>query len=417
MIRNVLKILLPACVRRQLRRLQKSARYRYRRIAIARAIRRGNLADRRWDKSMKSCIALATMAFGNTAGGIERNLVYLANDLVRRGYPVLLLSFDRADAAAFYDFDPRVRWVRLGRMLHANDPVGFWGRLALIRRIRRTLTEHGVRTLVCFHHGILFRFMAACLLRRTRIVCSERSSLTMYDYIRARKWNLNFILMLFVDAITVQFPSYVEQYPRFVRHKIHVIHNPVFPSPIVDDGARQPMILSIGRHAAQKRFSLLVEAFSLVADTFPQWRATIVGDGPYKPALERQIERLHLSDRIELVPATHDLDGYYRRATIYCQPSQWEGFPNAQAEAMAAGVIPVGLAATAGVADLIEDGVNGTLAPRDETAEALAEALRRVMAAPQSWARMSAQARRVSEVYAPASWQRCWNRLLVDKNA
>lgn len=364
---------------------------------------------------MSNCIALATIAMGDAAGGIERNIVYLANYIAEQDGKVVLLSFDQPHANAFYDFDIRVTWEKLGRT-KPHDSIRFWQRLTLIARIRQALVKYDVRTVVCFHHGILVRFLAAMLFRRVRVICSERNSLAMYGHIRLGKWNPNFLAMFLVDAVTVQFPSYVRQYPRLLRRKIHVVHNPVFPPGKVNAAGRIPMILSVGRHQAQKRFDLLVRAFYLVSPEFPEWRLTIVGSGPFKPSLESLVQDLGLTQKVDLPPATRELHRYFQEATIYCQPSLWEGFPNAQAEAMAAGVIPVGFQATDGVADLIEDGVNGALATGALTAENLATALRRVMAAPKSWPELSAKAQTISATYTPELWQRRWNGLLGEMN-
>lgn len=355
-------------------------------------------------------IALATIALHRMAGGLERNIVALANFLADQGHRVVLVTFDRPNAETFYPLDKRVDWQCLGTTV-PHGKIGFLDRLALIWRIRRVLVSAGVTAFICFHHGILLRCMLANCLRGTRVICSERNSLTMYDYIGSPKWNLNFLLMFFADAITVQFPSYVRQYPSLLRKRVHVIHNPVRPVP-VEPGRRRPNVLSIGRHVAQKRFDLLVRAFHLATERYPEWTMTIIGDGPLKDSLQRTIDELGLHHRINLLPATPDLQSYFAEATLYCQPSQWEGFPNAQAEAMAAGVIPVGLAATSGVSDLIEDGVSGIVVQGPASADTLAAGLKAIIGQPDLWPAMSRQAAQVSNIYSTTSWGGKWSQLL-----
>ena len=158
-----------------------------------------------------------------------------------------------------------------------------------------------------------------------------------------------------MSRITVQFPGYVRDYPWVLRYKIGVVHNPVFPSEPIPLAGREKLILSVGRHAAQKRFDLLVRACQMVFHKHPDWRLVIVGDGPLTSELQNLIVQLNLKGNVELVAPVDDLRPLFSRAIFYSQPSQWEGFPNAQAEAMAAGVIPIGFASTRGVADLIEN--------------------------------------------------------------
>jgi glycosyltransferase involved in cell wall biosynthesis len=357
-------------------------------------------------------IALATIALGNMPGGLERNIAYLANYLAEAGHEVVLVTFDYPDAKAFYDIDERVTWHRVGRT-KPHAAIGFGERLALIGRIRQALFEpRACDAVVCFHHGILARFLLAAVGRRIRVICSERNALTLYNHIRASQWNLNFLLLALADAITVQFPSYVQDYPRFLRRKIAVVHNPVFPPKKTISGVeREPLILSIGRYSSQKRFDLLIDACAKVFAEHGAWRLAIIGDGHLRPELEAKIEKLGLTEKVSLVGPRSDLSQWFARATLYCQPSRWEGFPNAQAEAMAAGVIPIGFAVTRGVADLIDDGINGYLCKGEETAEALARTISTAIVA-KGGNRISASAASITETYSVESWRRAWQGVL-----
>ena len=66
----------------------------------------------------------------------------------------------------------------------------------------------------------------------------------------------------------------------------------------------------------------------------------------------------------------------YQRATFFVSTSQWEGFPNAMAEAMAHGLIAVGFKQTAGVSKLILHETNGILIDGQPDAFRLAETLK-----------------------------------------
>jgi GalNAc-alpha-(1->4)-GalNAc-alpha-(1->3)-diNAcBac-PP-undecaprenol alpha-1,4-N-acetyl-D-galactosaminyltransferase len=360
---------------------------------------------------MKTAIGLAAISLDNMAGGLERNIVYLANDLAADGNDVHILTFDTPGASAFYPIDSRVTWHRLGRST-PHQALGLLERLALIGRIRTAVRQAGLATLVCFHHGILLRFLAATFGMRLRTICSERNALSIYGHIRARKWNLNFLAMHFVDAITVQFADYVGDYPPTLRHKIHVVHNPVFPV-ARGDGPRTDLIVSIGRHVVQKRFDLLIRAFALVAATYPGWRLAIFGDGPLRTTHSELIDSLGLGTRIELQPATKELGTVLERARLYCQTSQWEGFPNAMAEAMAAGAIPVGLRSTSGVSSLILPEINGFLCDSAADPSELAKTLSKAMGATDDWGTMSEAARAIADTYAPSSWRAAWRRVIV----
>ncbi|WP_285152241.1 glycosyltransferase, partial [Serratia ureilytica] len=52
---------------------------------------------------------------------------------------------------------------------------------------------------------------------------------------------------------------------------------------------QQPVALAVGRLCHQKGFDRLIAAWRQVAQQAPEWRLHIVGDGPDRAALQRQI--------------------------------------------------------------------------------------------------------------------------------
>jgi len=89
-------------------------------------------------------------------------------------------------------------------------------------------------------------------------------------------------------------------------------------------------------------------------------------------------------------------------------PSDYESFGMVALEAMASGT-PVIASEVGGLAFLVQDGVNGFHVPvRD--ARALANAMRRILAEPQTRARLAADAAGAAQAY---SWVNVADRLLA----
>jgi len=363
---------------------------------------------------MTNAVVLGTISLNKMAGGLEKNIVLLANHLVQKGIDVNLISFDFPDADAFYEIDPRVKWYKVGNS-RPHAPISFWKRLALIRQMRIILHKLQSPIIICFHHGILFRFLLASFLLPRRIVCSERNSLSLYEYIRQSKWTLNFFMLSFVDKITVQFPSYVNEYPFWLRNRIRVISNPVFPTrnyakPYISNDNARFVLLSVGRLCTQKNQAELIEAFASVCDKHLSWDLYIVGDGVWHNALQNVIDKYSLQERIFLVGKSNDVPSWYIRSHLFCMPSQWEGFPNALAEAMAHGLPCVGFSSCAGVRDLIEDGVTGLLpAPG-----LLSKSLDTLMGSEKLRKDMGMAAVVAMEQYLPSSSFDSWDKVLCE---
>ena len=216
-----------------------------------------------------------------------------------------------------------------------------------------------------------------------------------------------------MKRITVQFLSYKKDYPWFWRSRVRLVHNPVFPPDNRSRAVkREKLILSIGRLAAQKRFDLLIQACSIVFERIRGWKLEIIGNGPLHDDLQRLILDHGMKDRILLRDVEKDVQKDLLRASFYCQPSQWDGFPNAQAEAMAMGVVPIGFSSTAGVADMIRDGLDGYLCKGPVTAEALAGIIETAIQEKELWKQYSSSAKDIVVRYSVASWKNCWDQVL-----
>ncbi|MNY25386.1 putative poly(glycerol-phosphate) alpha-glucosyltransferase [compost metagenome] len=66
-----------------------------------------------------------------------------------------------------------------------------------------------------------------------------------------------------------------------------------------------------------------------------------------------------------LAGAKDDLQDYYNQAELFVLPSRNEGYPNALIEAMSNGCPCVAVDCEFGPAEIIEDGQNGILVPKD----------------------------------------------------
>ena len=358
-------------------------------------------------------VVLGTISLNRMAGGLEKNIVLLANHLAQRGDQVCLVTFDLPGATAFYDIDARVRWHQVART-PPHTGISFWGRLQLIARIRAALQDMGRPIVVCFHHGVLPRFLLAALGLGLHFVCSERNSLSLYQHIRQRKWSAGFLALAFTSRITVQFPAYVRDYPRWLRSRIRVIANPVHaasarsrPHTAGSDGRFH--LLNVGRLCTQKNQRLLIDAFAAVCAHHPLWDLHIVGEGEVEHNLAAYIRHRGLADRVFLHGKRRDVPNWLAGAHLFSLPSQWEGFPNALAEAMAHGLPCVGLTSCAGVRDLIVDGVNGRLTD----SAGLAPALSALMAAPDTRQAMGQASVDMIAAYRPQEAFRRWDAVLA----
>jgi len=139
------------------------------------------------------------------------------------------------------------------------------------------------------------------------------------------------------------------------------------------------LLLSVGRLEKSKGFHVLVRSLARLPDQ--DWRWVLVGDGPFRPTLERLIASYRLGTRVIMagrIPE-RDLHAWYEAATLFVHPTLYEGSSLVTLEAMAHRR-PVVASSAGGLPDKVVDGVTGWLVrPGDDEglADALVRALRR----------------------------------------
>ncbi len=176
------------------------------------------------------------------------------------------------------------------------------------------------------------------------------------------------------------------------ERKIAVIHNPLPPG--IHDGAvrsypwqsalaalgQGPVIVTAGRLTAVKDHRTLLRAFARLRAARPA-RLVIFGDGPLKPELVAEAERLGIQGSTLFPGYVNDPAACYAVADLFALSSVSEGFGNVLIEAMAAGVPVVSTDAPHGPREILENGALGPLVPVGDDV-ALADAIASTLDAP-----------------------------------
>jgi colanic acid/amylovoran biosynthesis glycosyltransferase len=164
-------------------------------------------------------------------------------------------------------------------------------------------------------------------------------------------------------------------------------------------------VLCVGRLVPEKGHGILLDALSVLRGRGLEVRATVVGDGPERAALEARARALRLGARVRFAGAVGQdrIGDLFAAADAFCLPSFAEGVPVVLMEAMATG-LPVVTTQIMGVPELVRDGESGLLVAPGRP-EAVADALARLAQAPDLRARMGAAARaRVEDDYDVRAW-------------
>ena len=138
------------------------------------------------------------------------------------------------------------------------------------------------------------------------------------------------------------------------------------------------VIGTIARLHQAKAHLVLLRAFAILRRHNPAAVLWLVGDGPERAGIRREIARLNLAAHVRMPGTRDDVRDILEAMDLFALPSHWEGMPNALMEAMAAGR-PVVASNVDAIPELVVDGVTGWLVPPGDP-NALARTIENVLA-------------------------------------
>lgn len=166
----------------------------------------------------------------------------------------------------------------------------------------------------------------------------------------------------------------------------------------------------VGRFDTEKNPRLFADALVRLHERGVSFRAAMVGDGPLRREVERELRARGLGDAVDLPGWVDDPLGYYQRARVFALTSRRDALPLTLVEAMATGcaciVPPVG-----NVSDVVEDGRNAVVLEGMDAAS-LSRELRRLQSDRELSERLAADATAIRARFSYGAASDDWERIL-----
>lgn len=341
------------------------------------------------NKSKKICIAIHGLAYA----GAERVAAAWANYLTQQGHRVSVMVYAHSDDT--YDLHEQVRVIPLADTREAYFALS---KLAQLCRIRNVIRQEKPQVLISFLPKMQISVMLATLGMKIKRLETVRNNPWIDTDVSGKRflWNLCFRRS---DAILVQTGEQSEYFPEKLQRKCLVISNPISDRFSAQQKQytqeKATRFVAVARINSQKNYPMMIRAFAQAVKHDPSCTLDIYGAGSAEKIQSTQalIGQLGMENNIHLCGWRRDISDILTQYDAFLMSSNYEGMPNALAEAMAAGLVCLSTDCKTGPKDMICSGTNGILA-KTANADSFAEGITSILNMDQQQlAQMGARAR------------------------
>lgn len=285
-------------------------------------------------------IGLFTDTYFPQVSGVSTSIKLLKDELIKRGHQVIIFTTTdpqargeegivRLPSVPFVSFeDRRVAYGGFDRCLkiareyeldivhtHTEFSLGLAGRFVASRlKIPTVHTYHTMYENYTHYilKGYLIRPLHVKLL--SKMFCSGADGIiapSQLTYDTLRQYGIKEKMAIIPTGVTI--PTYDANVKSQLRQQLN----------LADD---HQVLLSLSRLSKEKNIAAVIEAMAMLHPQLPQARLVIVGDGPERDALEKQVTQLQLQSCVQFTgQIDHDsVWKYYQMADLYVNASTSE---------------------------------------------------------------------------------------------
>lgn len=333
--------------------------------------------------------------------GAERVILTLGRHLDKSRYNIMLLCMRRRDGRS----EPLMKSaIDFGIPVF---PVEVKGRFDIraLSMIRSIIREQKISILHSHDFKSDFYAMLSSLHLPVKLIStahgSTRDSLLKRIYLY---FNERIVYRAFDSVIAVSEDLKLQLAPYLNKGKVTVIRNGVDAGLLEGNGAKAaelPLPISngnkvfavVGRLFPDKGHRYFLEAFSKLRSSHSDATGLIIGDGPEREAIARQVKELGLEQTVFLCGVRSDMKYIYKNIDCLVIPSLTEGLPYALLEAVE-NRVPVVATSVGDIPALIHDEKTGYLAAPGDVA-ALKDGMLKFLDHPENSAQMAEEAHKI----------------------
>ena len=289
-------------------------------------------------------------------GGGERVTINLANYFEDKGYDVTIVSLSPQSISNTFPINSRIEI----KYLDINFSTGSNAakKVLSVFRINNYFRHHINKSIVL---GIgNYPSLLLCLLPKRKNIKTIGCQHLAYSGIKNTWAILRSLLFKRLDCIVSLTIRDLPKYKKLNKNSV-VIPNSISFRPAQPASLTNKRILFVGRMVYEKGYDILIEVLKKVSERHKDWDFRIIGDGPLKNKIVKQIELSGIKEKISVLGSTKLISEEYLKSSLFLMTSRTEGLPMVLLEAQACGLPIVSFDCETGPSDIIVDNSNGFL--------------------------------------------------------
>ena len=290
------------------------------------------------------------------AGGAERILVTFMNNIDRDRFAPIFVALDHGEG-------PVKEWI--------NDDVEFYALncgsvKASIFKLRNFIKEHQPDVLfTTMVHSNALAIAMKLFFPDLRVIVREAAlpSSILNGY--GAKGRFCYFIYKYLypkaDIVISNCSQVIDEFKNTLKIKMEnhtLLFNPVDTKRIVSkkientENKKIINFLCVGRLSYEKGYDRLVQK---IAEKFTpdfEWSLEIIGEGSFRPELEKLINTKNLNHKIKLSGHKQQPWDGISTTSVLLLPSRWEGMPNTVLEGLSCGVPCIAIRDAGGISDI-----------------------------------------------------------------
>lgn len=304
---------------------------------------------------------IALIGYSFSTGGAERVLSNLTFVFDKLGYDVhTIIMIDRVS------YPYAGKFLNIGALRNSSN--NFFNKINRFRVLRKYIREQQFDAIIDFRFRVndFQELMIYKLAYKAPVMIQTVHLGNFISYLFDKKWLSDLVFKKFDKIVCI-----AQKQKEAVEQKLHfknltLIHNPIDIQKIHSLKNEEinidfEYIIAVGRFYEIKQFDKLIEAYNNSLLVESGHHLLILGEGPEKEYLQKNINKLGLSGKIHLIDFQENPFKYMAKALFLVNSSLMEGLPMVLLESLACETPIIAFDCPTGPSEIVINQKNGIL--------------------------------------------------------